>query len=1130
MVAFGSRIFFTWRPRGLGTLAMNAYPTELVLHVHPFLLVSGLIPEREGGGKVSQLVHPTVAYAALCKALSDEWAQRGAWRVWAPPERRPRFHTVLVDYAWEYPPAKVRPGARLPSDTARRALSTLPPRSPLSPLHVGGPLFPDGILAPAWVRKHMSYLPAVHVVFLCWSVTQGTPLAQDQALVEAMAEVRAAALPRGIRAAVVLLYDGSAVDRAELDTRLVHLRRATGFDQRGSLFVLDTAAAQGVRAFVDHLEHALWEPALEYYRERVRRVKRNRARYPPPPSVAQPIMAAGAAAGVLRQNTSLLTPEGWEVRTATKLGFFAEILGDVNEAVAQYTAAYTQLMHACLGNTKILAPRTKRWAEAKVLADTLSLKLVKLHLYRHAIPAALHQFQRHGQRVAELSAGWGIGTSTYEYWSWLAKQFQLLSDLVESATRPPDGAQRLALLPPVPHPHDGSAGYVLSGPGTHLYHAALCTMERAACFQAVDKAAATEDELRALAREGEVDHAAVTVELLGSAYELFQHAHYTRHAHLAAARIALVYVGAGMYEEALPYIERALRWYRRDQWAVPRFLLVAQAAACAHAGGSGRAALPYLVEFLQRVPPEVEALQTHWVTVLRPLLQPADTPESAQAVALEPGAAAGLFTAHATFARGLVDEGATVAFQLVLALVPGVPISDVAWQSVRVYIQGRADACVSIPLGSGGTTLDVGTLGDEGTVSVSTPLDPRQGPLVITGAWACRAVGSVTFSNVIWTMDSQVAQVDLSAEFAPCATPHWVSPQGKVPLPSRRDLRTVRVQAAEPTCTLDAPAEALAGEVVKATIDVGVPLVHGMLVIPPDAAEAGAVILSSPTDTSATESHEHTLDSGASSVWLRVPQTSGRWRVRLYGYTSLEHDTPTLHTDHWIEVHAAFGMRVHTQWMPGPSPRTGRITTEVSYLGTAPLTLCHAALHVAGDTHVQAGPVQGPEEDMLWEKDDQAVWVTPLTERADVLPGNAHSSMALTWRTAPTAPLGTSHFLLASLEPPAPLPVQVQLKAPGSTMLHDAVELEVALSNTHGHALDVLLEVEPCAAFALAGVRRKHVSMLLPGEVRTVPVVVLARDLGLHALPTVHVHVLHTDGEPTKLPVPPAGVVEVVAN
>ena len=95
------------------------------------------------------------------------------------------------------------------------------------------------------------------------------------------------------------------------------------------------------------------------------------------------------------------------------------------------------------GSTAILPPRTKRWAEAKVLADCINIKvgcvssqrtflpqlrtdisfqIVKLYLYNNEHALALSHHNTHIRQFNDLSRGWGIGEETYEFWGWVARQ------------------------------------------------------------------------------------------------------------------------------------------------------------------------------------------------------------------------------------------------------------------------------------------------------------------------------------------------------------------------------------------------------------------------------------------------------------------------------------------------------------------------------------------------------------------------------------------------------------------------------------------------------------------------------------------------------------------------------------
>ena len=109
------------------------------------------------------------------------------------------------------------------------------------------------------------------------------------------------------------------------------------------------------------------------------------------------------------------------------------------ESNRHYQDAYSNL-HIMFGSTAILPPRTKRWAEAKVLADCISVKvslllyavavntfltrqqICKLYLYNGEHSLALAHHTSHMRKFADLSRGWGIGEETFEFWSWLARQ------------------------------------------------------------------------------------------------------------------------------------------------------------------------------------------------------------------------------------------------------------------------------------------------------------------------------------------------------------------------------------------------------------------------------------------------------------------------------------------------------------------------------------------------------------------------------------------------------------------------------------------------------------------------------------------------------------------------------------
>lgn len=443
--------------------------------------------------------------------------------------------------------------------------------------------------------------------------------ARDDELIRLITERKKVLVERGIKLTVVLLTTRGLLESQQLEARLSYIRRSSALDTKASLFVLTPVSKEELSDFVTSLQSALYDHALDYYREHARRVRRKRARYPPPPSVVQPVFEAVAATKPASKPSDFipLSRDGWHVRAEYKLATFWEFSADYELAMAHYQEAYDLLAGArgILGSTALLPPRTKRWAEAKVLSDTLSLRIIKLRLYGDDCAGAVAQFRKHIARFAELSAGWGIGDATFEYWSWLGKQYRLMAGLLEQATRPIPGSPLPPVTipihaPPLPgfllHPEiadkpqkypslRASPGALLSPngaamasgtapasllqvPASYYYMAALCAIERKTRFVKM-KALEQSDQLSegaaaALVHEKSVDHCAQVVEFSERAIELYKRANCKRLALFVAARVASVYAEDGQQAQTLRFVQQTRHQYKEEDWSEPLFHLL----------------------------------------------------------------------------------------------------------------------------------------------------------------------------------------------------------------------------------------------------------------------------------------------------------------------------------------------------------------------------------------------------------------------------------------------------------------------------------------------------------------------------------------------------------------------------
>lgn len=749
---------------------MNAFPPELLLHHFACMVVAGLTPpsksspsttaaaavsSNSGGPSSSTPIntasdasapgaasdHPTVVFPDLTRSVHEILASRARNTLWDPSRGRAAvFHTVFADHNVRLPPLKTKPSARhvppipsvttgspsSPCEAAIAAFSALPPRSPLSPLHPNSPQFPDGLIAPVWVRKHRELIPAVFVSFHCLvsaSDMEHVRIA-DEALIKTIADRRRSLAERGIKLTIVLLTQREMLDDAQLDARLSFVRRSSGLDSKASLFVLTPVTKPELAEFVSSLHGALFESAADYYREHARRVKRKRTRYPPPASTLHPLVTAlgtlpsalASAKTLTANDISWLSRQGWIVRSEYKLAVFAELAGDMHEAALRYREAYDLLCNSptcLLGSTLMLPPRTKRWAEAKVLADTLSVRICKLLLYADDGQGAAVFFRRHLARFTDLSTGWGIGAITFEYWSWLAKQYRMFGELVEHATRavpssPLAPFQLPMHAPPLPsrliHPDalprfsDGRGGVVappglllpnsnavsvsantctvLQTPGAYYYLAALCTVERRQRFLSASAASTTtqdDSDSSPLSHERKVDHTAQLTESLTKAYDSFKRNRLYRCALLVAARIATAYHDGGQNEMALKFLERILKSYAKDEVHCVRAGLVETAVQAAIGAADRTSAMKMLIEVLDPTLPIEMHNRDKMVSALKTFLghahgEAGDMPDAEQGQDEESTITVPARFLHmdTAFPAAQVEFGAQVPFQVVI--------------------------------------------------------------------------------------------------------------------------------------------------------------------------------------------------------------------------------------------------------------------------------------------------------------------------------------------------------------------------------------------------------------------------------------------------------------------------------
>ncbi|KAG6837812.1 hypothetical protein H0H93_016180 [Arthromyces matolae] len=636
---------------------MNSYPPELLTQLAPVMFVAGLDP-------VPSTEQPTPAtgkgndFVILASRLRETLQAQRKVSIWQP-EKMKTFQVILVDKEIRFPPRKLVP----PEDATYSAA-----HSPLSPLTPTSPLYPDGLIAPIWIRKHTSLIPSVFVSFMRIyeypsSNAATNPLdlpdtnrerereaeerKRDTKLAAEIAQRKKSTNEYGVKLTVVLMasrkllgelksvYSDPQAEQSEydpaLDARLTFIRRQSGLDSRAALFVLSPVSPGELGEFVKSLQQALYEPALEYYTNHSKRVRRKRNRHSQT-NYSNPISGPSNITRPLR-------PEGWTVRYEYKMACFAEFRGEDEVALKHYQDAHSMLV-VMFGSTAILPPRTKRWAEAKVLADCINFKICKLYLYNNEHALAISHYNSHVRIFSDFSRGWGIGEETYEYWSWIARQYRVVSELLEQGSRStltiPVHRPNLQILLNTNSTAGNGRNYTANGfetetlrslginPSHALQHAgfyylmaAKCTETRRARFLAtleLEGSQPTPSSSPGFTNERKVDHLALILELYTKAYELFKkhivvNPHSPTQSRLTlwiAYRIAQTYYQSAKYDMAIRFFERIATIYRREGWDALLQPLLSTWYACAREVGDIELSIKLMIEMMGHSPANPE--------------------------------------------------------------------------------------------------------------------------------------------------------------------------------------------------------------------------------------------------------------------------------------------------------------------------------------------------------------------------------------------------------------------------------------------------------------------------------------------------------------------------------------------
>ncbi|KAI1631354.1 Gryzun, putative trafficking through golgi-domain-containing protein [Biscogniauxia mediterranea] len=414
---------------------MDEYPSGSLDYDVPFLVVSGLTSTptkplltdpslREQGVLIRSELPPIDSREVkdIVRFIQDSDVTSLPWSSLDHSSRRHRFKVKTIGRELLLPPRR----ARLPDDL-EAPLSPPVLHSPFSPLSPGSTLYPDGLIDTCWLQKHQQYIPSVYLCFYSLSSDMTLATLHDNQLKTDINAVKIALSQSGYktRLVVVILSDQSPSSMAQFQDRLENIRKSTGLDPKTSLFVLPTRRSEAeLELAVDSVLTAVFDQAIEYYRDLGRHSRKKRGRGVAPQPTVPPTSGT----------SHTLSLQGWHVRYDFKSAVFAEFRHELDLALRSYEQSYETLLGADVIET--IPAWSPRFNDARFLADIIAIRVLRCLLLTGQSTAAVKRWQAHRDRMSDFIDRRGHGTQNYGWKAWEARWCSVMANLIEKVKYP----------------------------------------------------------------------------------------------------------------------------------------------------------------------------------------------------------------------------------------------------------------------------------------------------------------------------------------------------------------------------------------------------------------------------------------------------------------------------------------------------------------------------------------------------------------------------------------------------------------------------------------------------------------------------------------------------------------------
>lgn len=308
--------------------------------------------------------------------------------------------------------------------------------SPFSPLSPVSSLYHDGLIDEQWIKKHQYLVPSIFVSFYTLTGDPNSMTLEDNRLKTDLNTIKTALTRSGYktRLAIIILGDssfGSMQISDSINERLENIRKGAALDPKSIFYIPPQESPNELKGVVDNIFSVLYNTCVEYYRDLGRHARKKRARGVAPPPTVPPTSGT----------SHTLTLPDWNFRYDFKAGVLAEFRQESDAAIRSFEQAYEILLGQDV--LDVIPNWSPRWNDARLLADIISIRCLRLHLWMGHTSMAVRRWQSHRDRIGDFVDRRGRGTNCYGWQAWEARWATVMADLIEALEIP-------GLVPPSP--------------------------------------------------------------------------------------------------------------------------------------------------------------------------------------------------------------------------------------------------------------------------------------------------------------------------------------------------------------------------------------------------------------------------------------------------------------------------------------------------------------------------------------------------------------------------------------------------------------------------------------------------------------------------------------------------------